>query len=178
MINAAPVLNSARRMRHVMTVGLAVIGAGAAALGLFALVDPAGMTTELARLAGAADAPVMRWQGWALCAIVTVHLAVWALLLWMARGLFDHLAAGDPAAAGQSARRISHLLWAMLLWGVISQMLVSGVVPWGNPVGSRSISIALGPTQGYVVLSALIASFLARAFALGAELWQDHREVI
>ena len=73
---------------------------------------------------------------------------------------------------------VAYLLWGMLLWGIVSQGLASVVATWGYPEGERSLSIAFGTPQISIAFSALVASFMAHAFALGAELWRDHQEVI
>ena len=161
-----------------MTGGILVLAAITLAFTGIGLTAPASLGQGLAQLGGFADASLRPWQNIALISIVTVHLILWISLLVTARRLFGLLAAGKPADAGDIATFLAKLLWGLLLWGLISQVLVSLIATWGFPQGERSVSIAFGTPQISVAFSALIASFMARAFALGAELWQDHREVI
>ena len=178
VIDPNSVTRPARRIRTVMTCGLLLLSAVAAALAFGAVAMPASLGESLARVSGFPTGPLQAWQNGALLGIAAVHLTIWILLLGIARRLFGNLAEGEAETAGRTARTLSHWLWAMLAWGVIAQMLVSLVATWGLPEGERSVVLAVGTTQISLALSALIAGFMARAFALGAELWRDHREVV
>lgn len=178
MINPAKTLVAARRLEVVMTAGIGVLIA-VALFGLAVGFDaPLEIGQTLARQAGYGAVPLVLWQAWALMAVVAVHLGVWIALLVIARGLFKELAQGNPQTAVRSARMVAYLLWVMLFWGVISQPIASVAATWGYPDGERALSIAFGTPQISVAFAALIASFMAHAFALGAELWQDHQEVV
>ena len=178
MIDAGQTLAAARRLEVVMAAGIVLIAAVALAGLAAAMVSPVGIAEGIARQGGYGAAPLSPWQAWALIGVVAVHLAVWIALLEVARGLFRHLAHGDPDSAAGSARTLARILWAMLLWGLVSQAIASVAATWGYPPGERAVSIAFGTPQISVAFAALIASFMAHAFALGAELWRDHREVI
>lgn len=178
MIEVEQTLLAAHRLERMMTVGLALVALftlGGLVVGVSAPLDVA---RTIARHVGYGDAPLLHWQAWVLIGVVSAHLAFWFALLAVARDLFGKLAQGHPGAAARSARRLAALLWAMLVCGLMAQALASVAATWGFPVGQRSLSIALGTPQISVAISALVASFMAHAFALGAELWQDHREVI
>jgi hypothetical protein len=178
MIDASPTLAAARKLEVVMTAGIVVL-TGFACIGAVAsVVSPTELAESIAHRAGYVTAPLALWQSLALIAILAAHLALWLALLFVARRLFGQLRQGNPAAAVHSARWVAYLLWGMLFWGLASQALASVATTWGYPEGSRVLSIAFGTPQISVAFSALIASFMAQAFALGAELWQDHREVI
>ncbi|MEC3862952.1 hypothetical protein VK792_16785 [Mesobacterium sp. TK19101] len=178
MIDATRTLAAARKIEVIMTAGIVIL-IGFACIGAVAsVVSPTELAESIAHRAGYVTAPLVLWQSLALIAILGAHLALWLALLFVARRLFRQLRQGNPAAAVQSARWVAYLLWIMLAWGLASQALASVAATWGYPEGSRVLSIAFGTPQISVAFSALIASFMAQAFALGAELWQDHREVI
>ena len=178
MIDAGQTLAAARRLEVVMTAGIVIL-LGCFAIGTVAsLVSPVELAESIAYRAGYVTEPLSPGQSWVLIGILAAHLALWLALLLVARRLFRQLRHGDPAAAARSARHAAWLLWGMLVWGLASQALASVAATWGYPEGSRVLSIAFGTPQVSVAFSALIASFMAQAFALGAELWQDHQEVI
>ena len=168
----------ARRIRTVMTCGVMLLLAIAATLAFGAVATPASVGESLARVSGFPTGPLQAWQNGALMGVAAIHLAIWIVLLGTARQVFGTLAEGEPETAGHAARTLSYWLWAMLVWGLIAQMLVSLVATWGLPEGERSLTLGVGTSQISLALSALIAGFMARAFALGAELWRDHREVV
>ncbi|MEM0936989.1 MAG: hypothetical protein AAF646_13670 [Pseudomonadota bacterium] len=178
MIDLNALTAPARRMQSLMTWGLALLYAVMAGLVLAVVTAPARLGHSLATVSGFPDAPIGDWQSTLLLLIVALHLAVWLVLFGIARKVFQHLAEADPDSAAQSAQSLSYWLWAMLAWGLASQMFVSVVATWGMPEGQRALHLAFGTSEIFVAFSALIAGFMARAFALGAELWRDHREVI
>ena len=178
MIDAGRTLAAARRLELVMAGGLGLLAALALAGLVVSAIAPVSVAQGLARQAGFGGAVLEAWQAWTLIGVGVVHAGVWLALLAVARAMFRMIVAGDPKAAAGKARTLALLLWAMLIWGVFSQMIASVAATWGFPEGERTLSIAFGTPQISVAFAALIASFLAHAFALGAELWQDHREVI
>jgi hypothetical protein len=178
MLDPQPILASARRLQTIMSASLMLLTGATLALAILGISDPDRAGQALARLANFPVGEMAGWQNWGLMMVILVHLLVWGVLLTLARGLFGQLALGNPAGASGIARKLAYWLWFMLVWGVISQVIVSAVATWGFPAGQRMISIALGTPQLSVAFSALIASFMARAFALGADLWQDHQEVV
>jgi len=178
MVDPERALKSAQNLAHVMTVGIILIGCGAAVLLVLALQDLNSAGEILAAQAGYGAYPVSAWQTFALMAVVTVHVLFWIVLFGVARRLFGQLASGSVASAAQTARRAATLLWIWLVWGIASQSISSVAASWSYPEGERALAIAFGSSQLSIVFAAMIASFLAHAFALGAELWQDHREVI
>ena len=178
MIDPDDLTLAARRIQWGMAAAIALILAMGLYLAGSVVADPGGVGETLAGLAGFPSAAIGPSQSLALVAIAALHFAIWIVLFELLRRLFGQLAEGRPEAAARSARRVSHWLWAMLVWGVISQTAVSVLATWGNPVGERALKISLGSSELLVALSAVIAAFMARAFALGAELWRDHREVV
>jgi hypothetical protein len=61
---------------------------------------------------------------------------------------------------------------------LVAQSAGSVLAGWHCPAGERALSVTLGSAQIAIALTALVAAFLAQAFALGAALWADHRSVI
>ncbi|WP_224826123.1 hypothetical protein [Cognatishimia sp. MH4019] len=178
MVDVSDLTHSAQRMGRIMTGAVALLWGAALALAIGALITPASLGEALATVSGFQVNILSGWQIAVLVCIAAVHLGVWIVLLMMARRMFENLAQGAPEPAGSVAGRLSYWLWAMLGWGLISQMLVSLVVTWGFPEGERAISLGVGTSHILMALAALLASFMARAFALGAELWRDTQEVV
>ncbi|MEN0001338.1 MAG: hypothetical protein AAF940_10670 [Pseudomonadota bacterium] len=178
MIDTAKVTGAARRLKSLLTVGVGLLLALTAVGAVMMLMDPIGVGEELATIAGYDAVTIAPWQAWALSAIVAVHLVLWIVLLAVARSTFNQLADRMPAMAAKSARQAATLLWGMLVWGIVSQPIASAVATWGNPAGERALAIGFGTAQLSIAFSALIAGCMAHALALGAELWQDHQEVV
>jgi len=178
MIDPKRTLAAAYRLEILMTLGLVVLLGLAGILMVASAVSPMELAKSIAQWGDYETALLSLVQSWALIGVVAVHLVLWFALLVVARGLFRQLRMGGVASAARSARIVAYLLWAILIWGLASQAIASVAATLGYPEGERVLSIAFGTPQIYVVFSALIASFMAQAFALGAELWQDHQEVI
>lgn len=178
MVDPESVTLPAQRLQAVMTTGAALLMLVFCGLVVAAMMNSGGLGMTLADMAGFGSGPLKTWQNLGLTGVVAVHIGVWIVLFILAGRVFGHLAEGDADAAAGMARRLSYWLWGMLIWGIVSQMVVSVVATWGFGEGQRALSIGLGTAQISIALSALIAGFMARAFALGAELWRDHREVV
>ena len=168
----------ARRIQTLMTSGLVLLLALTTALTLGAIAMPASLGETLAHLSGFPVGPLQTWQNGVLTGVAAIYLAIWIMLLGIARRVFGHLANGKPEAAARAAQVLSYWLWTLLAWGLISRTLVSLVVTWSFPEGERALVVAIGMTEASLAFSALIAGFMARAFALGAELWRDHQKVV
>ncbi|MEL7184127.1 MAG: hypothetical protein AAFY65_06210 [Pseudomonadota bacterium] len=178
LVETKPVLRSAQVMRFVLLVifgGICVIAAGLQGL---LISDHAALGRALADMAGYDVVAPRLWQSGALVLITLLHLAIWAAIAWRGQGMFDALLDADMAQASDAARRVARLLWAMLIWGILSHMLVSLVATWHFPPGQRALAVGVGSAQISTVMAALLATFTSHAFVLGAALWQDHREVI
>ena len=178
-IDPVTVTAPARRIAYVMT--CAAIALAVAALALVACVVAAPGATG-AWLAAAAGYPATAgpglWQTVVLSALVLIYVAIWGRVFITARLVFQNLSRGLPAQAGDAARSLSRWLWLVLAWGILSQTLGSVAATWHFAEGERTLAISLGMTQVSIALAALIAGFMAHAFALGAELWRDHQEVV
>lgn len=172
------VLRSARTMSGV----LLLAAVGLAALALTAVVWMFTAPQNLVGLIGAAGGRALDemsvGQHIALLGLGLLSLLGWALALWWAHMMFATLAKGTPHIAARLARRIAIVLWALFVWQVMAPALGSLISTLHLPDGQRSISISLGLGQAGTLLSALIASSMAKALQFGAELWQDHKEII
>ncbi|MEM9797041.1 MAG: hypothetical protein AAF919_11150 [Pseudomonadota bacterium] len=179
MIDTSDLRRSARWLA-----GLVVVLQGALALGLLALLAWLANAPLAAGgwLAGAVGYPpgdgMQVWQAVALTGIAAVQLGLWIGVAGEMRGIFRALAWGDPTGAALAARRMARLLWIVLAWDIVGHAAATGLASWHYPDGTRAIGISLGSSQLSTALAALLAAFTARALALGAELWRDHREVI
>lgn len=178
MIDMKSTLSSARQLEMVMTGGAVILLLVLLGFVLASVADALAVGARLVTLGGYDATGLQLWQSWAIIAIVCTHLSLWGAVFWTGRTLFGRLAHGAPTAASKAAMHVAWLLWGILIWGLISQALLSVSATWHYPDGMRSLSISLGTSQLSTALAALIASFMARAFSLGAELWQDHVEIV
>jgi hypothetical protein len=178
MVDTERTLAAARRLEVAMTAGIGLLAAFGLVGIAISVAAPSAVAEALVRQGSYEENTLSAGQAWVVIGVVAIHVGFWIALLDLAGGVFRQLSRGNPKAAARRARVLALLLWGMLAWGLVSQMITSAAATWGFPVGERTISIAFGTTQISVAFAALIASFLAHGFALGAELWQDHWEVI
>ncbi|MEM7710706.1 MAG: hypothetical protein AAF264_08155 [Pseudomonadota bacterium] len=178
MIDPTPVRSSARSLALIL-LGVQILMVGA---GLLVAVLAANVPDALGGfLLGALnhDAVVPRlWQSLALAALILVQVALLYGLMGRMRAIFTALDGLDPDGAAGAARRTSWWLWGLLVWGVAARGAASVIATWHVPDGERALAIAFGTLVASTALAALLAAFMARALALGAELWRDHRAVI
>lgn len=178
MIDPSQTFAAARRLRRVMTATLLLTLGVAGAAALSGASDQGEIVRAVTGRAGWEGPPLPEGQAAVLAGIGLVHLGLWIALLLVARAVFARFAEGDMTAAAARARVLARLLWALFAWGIVAGALASVALSWHFPPGQRELSVGLGSTQVSLALAALVAGFVARAFALGADLWQDHRAVI
>jgi len=178
MIDTTSTINAARNLQLVMRASERTLVIVLACVLLAGVIDVVGFGSKLALFGDYPEADLRTWQSWALVLLVCIHLCLWIKLLRTAGTLFRQIAQETPAFASRSAQIMAHVLWGLLVWGLLSQILASLAVTWHFPQGQRSIGIGFGTPQLTVIFAALIAGFMAKAFALGAALWKDHKEVV
>lgn len=178
MIEASAVMASAHNSARGLRAGGWLIGALSLGLLAWLAVDADHAGRVLAEVNGFAVAEPRLWQSLALGGLALVQLCLWSSVLVASRQMFVELAAGRPAEAATRARSVARWLWALLVWSLAVKALTSAIATWYYPDGEHLIAVQLGLAQLTTALAALMASFLARAFALGAELWQDHQEIV
>ena len=177
-IDPMAVMTAARRVSVVLGMALSLAFAIGAVVLCWLVVDMAGLGRNLAGASGYSIGAPDTWQSLMLAAVYLLHLGVWGGVMASARTMFKALAAGDPSMAARRARRFAVWLWMALIWGVAAQMLTSGIATWNFAQGARMVAFQPSAAQITTALAALMAAVLAHAFALGAELWQDHREIV
>ena len=177
-LETRPLLRSARAL-HIFLCALTLLATGAT-LGFAAwvLLDLPRAGMVLAETVGFAEGGTRAWQGVALGALALVYLGLLTVLIYRGQQIFKSLLREDVLGASTAARQAARLLWILLVWGVAARMAGSVVATWHYPVGERSLSLSLGSTEVSTLFAALLASFIAHAFGLGAALWDDHKEVI
>lgn len=136
------------------------------------------MGQALASAVGYGSEALRSWQSYTLATLSLVQIGIWMAVVWYGRHIFVALKNGDINEASIAAGRTAKLLWVMLIWSIITHMLGTVVSTWHFPEGQRALGISLGSAQISTLLAALLATFTSHAFVLGAELWQDHQEVI
>jgi len=155
---------------------------GVVTLALFTIaatiISPNATGETLAEFANVPPEGITTTQTFILVALLLIHITLWTGVFAAGRELCRQLEHGSIAGAALRADRLANWLWALLLWSVFGQAITSAAVSWHMIEGERFISIGVGPLQISVALAALMAVFLARAFSVGAELWQDHREIV
>lgn len=177
-IDPSATLASARRYAGWLLAASWLLALLAAALVVFAVVDSVALGRALSAASGFGTDSPRPWQGLVLAAVFLLQIGIWGGVVVSARRTFVHLAEGQPTAAASAAKQVACWLWLQLFWGLAAHALSSGIATWYFAEGARTIAISFGSAQITTALAALMASFLARAVALGAELWQDHREIV
>ncbi|MEL6647538.1 MAG: hypothetical protein AAFY35_09310 [Pseudomonadota bacterium] len=178
LINTQSVSDAAWRLRVIL--GTIAVVHVVFILGLIvaAFWNPAFVGDTLGAWAGYENGERMMWQNFALVAMACVGLFMWAMMLTLAARVFGQIADGEVDEAATIARRLTLWFWAMFVLALLSPMILSVISTWHMPEGQKELSLALNSGQLSLALSALITGCMARALALGAELWRDHREVV
>lgn len=177
-ISKKAAIRSARTMSGVLflaTCGVVALAAGAV-VWMFAAPQSLLGLAWAAGLDGTSELGAPQQIG--LLTLGVISLLGWALVLCWVHRMFSALAQETPHAAVRIARRIAVGLWVLLAWQIFAPALGSLVATWHLPAGQRAISIGIGMGTAGTLLSALIASSMAKALQYGAELWQDHKEII
>lgn len=177
-IDPQPLLRPARRFHLVCRAVFLVLIGLALALILGVLLSPDRTGRMLIGFAGFDGVSPRPWQMAVLAGLLLGQIALWAAVFGTAGRVCGDLVAGRVDQAGARARRLSGWLWAAFAGGLAAHMLGLLAATWHFPAGQRMIGISLGSAQLSTALAALMAAFLARAFSLGALLWQDHREMV
>lgn len=172
------VIRSARMMSVILLLAACGVVALALAATLWMFTDPQALQAVIGPVHGSDLTTMTVGQQIALLTLGVTSLLGWALALWWAHRMFATLTKGAPHEAVPLARRIVVALWVLLLWQILAPALGSLVATWYFPAGQRSVSIGLSFGHAGTLLSALIASSMAKALQFGAELWQDHKEII
>lgn len=177
MIDTSPLRRSARGLARVLGAVQIAVAIGGAAL-LAAAIASRALTAWLSEAAGYDASGAASWQGLALAALAAGQLGLWFAALGAMRTVFRALDRLDPAGASRAAGRAARWLWALVGYGILAHAAGSVLASWHYPPGERVLSLSIGSAQVTTALAALLAAFLARAFVLGAALWDDHRAVI
>ncbi len=177
-IDLASAARTARGFHRLFTIGLLLAGAIALSLVGFTLFAPEATGSALAGFAGIRSDGVTGGQAVIMVALTLVWVGLWAAVFMFGRALCSSLSQGSIEQAALAAMQLSHVLLALLVWSVLGQAAGSAATTWHLGDGQRMVSIALGMPQVSLALAALMAVFLARAFAVGVELWRDHTEIV
>lgn len=177
-IETTHLLRSARTLGFALSLIFAVLLIAAGGLLMWLVLDLDGTGQTLAANVGYGDTALRGWQSYALGLILLVQIGIWCAVIWRGREIFTALCEENVRMASISAAQTAQVLWVMLVWGIVAHTLGVLVTTWHFPEGERAVSIAIGSAQISTVFAALLATFTSKAFVLGAELWQDHREVI
>ena len=171
-------LRSAEILRNALTAVLALLIVMAGVVVVWTLLETGGAGAWLAAQVGQDGTGASGMQAFGLTLLTLSQIAIWYAVVWQTRRIFTALLITDATAASAAARRTAQLLWVMVIWGVLATSLGTVIASWHYPEGERTLALSIGPGQITTIIAALLASFTAHAFTLGAALWQDHRQVI
>ena len=177
-IDTSYMLKRAHSLRKILTICLGVLGLIFAFIVGKILMDPQQLQAIFASQYGYTGVELRGWQLLALGGLAFVTYACWGAVFWLGRRVFKHLGAVEIMQSAAVAKRISWLLWGIVILSILGHTLGVLILTAHFPPGARALSISLEMGQLSTVLAALFASFIAQALVLGAELWQDHKEVI
>ena len=178
VIDPEPLRRSARRFQLGFDIACLATLVAASAMIVALILDPGWIGGALAQAAGYPLSPPRGWQSTALVTIALVVLGTYAAVFHTASAVCRMLVQGALQTAALDARRLSNWLWVLLGTSIGANTLAVLVATAHAGPGQRALSIALGSPQIALAVAALLAAFLARAFVLGAALWQDHREIV
>ncbi|WP_136443923.1 hypothetical protein [Pacificoceanicola onchidii] len=177
-VDPEPLRILTRRFEIGFRVAFALTCAVAVAMVLALLASPDWIGGFLAEATGyPLEAPRL-WQGAAFVGIALSVLAAHAAVFRAAGQVCRWLVQGLPARAAGAAQQLSRRLWWLLGLSILAHTASVLVATAHAGPGQRAVSLALGSSQITFAIAALIAAFLARAFVLGAALWQDHQEIV
>lgn len=124
------------------------------------------------------DSQLNAAQMLALTTLALSQLLLWGLAIRSTKMSFAQVASDKAGEAANSAARAATYLWVGLAWSVIAEMPFSVIATWNYPVGERVLAVELSWTHFAMLFVALIIGFYSKLLSLGAELWQDHKEII
>ncbi|SMP35924.1 hypothetical protein [Shimia sagamensis] len=177
-VEKTSVVRSATLLGHVLLLILVALSGAAAAVVIWLFVDAQQLGQILAAGVGYESEVLKPWQAVALTLILLVQVGIWIAVVFRGRHIFTALTQAALSEASMSAGKTARLLWAMLVWGIVGHTLATVVATWHFPEGMKALEVSLGSTEISIAIAALLATFMSRAFVLGAALWQDHQEVI
>lgn len=177
-VSPEPLRASARRFQlGFQAASVATLGVAAAMI-VALLTQPAWIGGALSEATGYPLASPKAWQSAAFVMIGLVMLGTYAAVFQTATSVCRMLVQGDPGNAAGAAQRLSNWLWALLVLSILANTFGVLVAAAHAGPGQRAVSIAVGSPQITLAIAALIAAFLARAFVLGAALWDDHKKIV
>jgi hypothetical protein len=177
-VETQPFLRSAAFLERTLRVIFGVVFVAGGVVAAWTVLDPQAFGQTLAGNVGYAVDPLRDWQSYALAGLVLAQIGIWGAVVWQGRQMFAALRTSDFMSATRAARMAARLLWIMLVWGITAHAFGTVIATWHFPEGQRALGISVGSAEISTILAALLATFTAHAFVLGAALWQDHREVI
>jgi magnesium-transporting ATPase (P-type) len=172
------VARSATLLGYVLLLILVALTGAAAAVVIWLFVDAQQIGHMLAAGVGYESDVLKTWQAFALTLILLVQIGIWIAVVSQGRQIFTALTRVALNDASVVAGKAARLLWAMLAWGIAGHTIATVVATWHFPEGMKALEVSVGSTEISIAIAALLASFMSRAFVLGAALWQDHQEVI
>ncbi len=178
MIDLQTMLRPAQRFGMLFSVALYASAGVALCLVAALTLAPIATGQTLSAFVGYPNATMSSGQSFILATLVLLQIGLWAGSFSAGRRLCWHLCAGSVREAGQASERLACWLWGLLLWSLAGQAAASAVATWHLAQGERTVAVAFGGEQVSMAVAALMAVFLARAFSVGAELWQDHQEIV
>ncbi|MCP4824501.1 MAG: hypothetical protein GY892_10365 [Shimia sp.] len=177
-VDEKSVVQSATLLGYVLLLILVALVGAAAAVIIWLFVDVQQLGYMLAAGVGYESDALKTWQAFALSLILLVQIGIWFAVVSQGRNIFTALTRVALSDASTAAGKVARLLWAMLAWGIAGHTIATVVATWHFPEGTKALEVSLGSTEISIAIAALLATFMSRAFVLGAALWQDHQKVI
>ena len=167
----------ARRLIEFLIVIALALMAGATVWGV---VDPQALGAALQDQGLPILAGITDWQARALDALLVLQIGVWTGALFALRGVFVGMNAASPfpPASVTGARRAYRWILAGFVLSLFAGPIDSVLGSWHMPAGQRQLAISFGSAHALTLVALALTAIMSRAFALAAELWQDHQEIV
>ena len=174
-------LRRAARRARLLIDGLLVLASAFVALCLlWGLSDPHAVAELLRAQDATYRAGMADWQARSLVALLVLQTGLWGAALFALRGVFQGMQQDPPfpARAVLGARHAFRWMLAGFLFSLLTMPLAAVLGSLHMPPGQRVLSIELGSGHALTLVVLTLTAIMSRAFALAAELWQDHVEIV
>ena len=172
------IVRSAKSSARFLQILLLMLWGGGIAAILVAIDSPSTLEGLLIAKTDHEGSELSGLQLAVLMALKLSQLVLWGLAVNATRMSFAQIACDQASKAASSAARAAKYLWVGLAWSVIAKMPFSVIATWHYPLGQRILAIEFDWLHLAMLFVALIIGFYSRLIRLGAELWQDHKEIV
>jgi hypothetical protein len=125
-------------------------------------------------------APVQAWQRLAAAGVSALPLALVLLGVWQAKRCFEQFAKGEvfTAQAVGCLRRFAGWVAAAVFAAIFAGMVISVLLTWNNPPGSRQLALSFSSTQVFTLFFAALVWLMADVIGQGQALADENKQFV